>query len=249
MSKYSDLVERLAWDMKETLAPINEYTYDQLTKKQASIDSLFPGRFRPRVAAVKSNGGVSLETMQPDRWEFSIASGTTPGKKYDAIVNFDNLMDIVSAQAQNKYLWTKNNTKIDLRKMAKAVLEDGNLQIVCSCPADLYYGGQYIRTKKNSKYTEPEKRPPNIRNKKQYGAYCKHLEVLMQSFNFFNSDMAHFLKKYYSKEIIALEDAVKQQQAVIAKGAEFLKKKEAEKLANPEQSAGGETGQFKKGSV
>ena len=76
---------------------------------------------------------------------------------------------------------------------------------VHNCPADLFWGAQFIRSKDkyNANYGKKEIRPPKIRNPKQYSAYCKHLENLYKVLPFYMTTFAQHLKKHFSKEIEA----------------------------------------------
>lgn len=217
-----------------------ELNYAELVRKNSSIGQLQPKYF-DRARAVARRGGTKLQPdMQPDRWHFVIASGTTPGKSYDAWVNFSNMEEIIKDKAVNRMrVWNKDKTKIDFRKLAEEIVRDTNLQTVCSCPADLYYGGHYIRTKGDSKYTEPENRPPDIRNPDKKGAYCKHLHVLMDNLPFYISTMSAFLKKYYSNMIEKIQAEVLGEFSKVKQQAELLKQKQA-----PAQGK-----QYRRGSV
>lgn len=177
-----------------------------LIKAQANVTDLFP-QFPARVSAVAKRGGVQLQPdIKPDLWHFEIASGTTAGKKYDAYVHFSNLEDIVRDIAKgNPLVWNKAKTRIDNNKLAGEVLKNGNLQLKCTCAADTFYGFQYNRTKRDSKYTEPETRSPDVRNPGKKGVFCKHLHLLAQTLPFYRSTMAAFLKKYYADMIIDIE--------------------------------------------
>lgn len=97
---------------------------------------------------------------------------------------------------------------------------------VHNCPADLYWGGQYIRTQKSAKYTEPENRAPNVRNPKQYGAMCKHLQLVFDLLPHYGQTMASYLKKHYKKLIKGTEKATVKQVGMVKKVAKTLKKRE-----------------------
>lgn len=79
---------------------------------------------------------------------------------------------------------------------------------VHNCPADLYYGPEYIRSKDKyrAQYGEPENRPPHVRNPKEYGAMCKHLQVLMRVLPFYKSTMANWLKREHGDVIQQAEE-------------------------------------------
>jgi len=45
-----------------------------------------------------------------------------------------------------------------------------------------------------------------IRNPREYGAHCKHLQVLMRVLPFYKSTMANWLKREYSDIVKAAEE-------------------------------------------
>lgn len=215
------LVESLAYEIKKKL---EEASYDELVAKQEDITTLFP-TFDDRVKKVASRGGVTMVSMEPAKWSFTVKSGTYDSSKpeqmkkekhpreYDCIINFSNLVDMITAiAAKDKAVWNNKHDKLNLQTLSRAIFYDSNLQLWCACPADLYWGGHYIRSQnpkaKGSKYTSPETRPPKVRNPSQHGAFCKHLQVLMDSLPFYISTMATFLKRHYMKEITAIENQV-----------------------------------------
>jgi len=195
----------------DILVKINEDTYKQATRKQKSITRLFPP-FYDRVKAVANNGGVKLEDVDigkgklPDTWHFKIASGTKPDLDYDVVIKLKDIDKVIERYAKNSKYWNKAKTKLDLRKIGKEMLYAPEIEVKCSCPADLYYGGQYIRTQRGANYGEPENRPPKIRNPKQYGFGCKHLQLLFDVWPFYSGTMASYLKKYYGNIIDKTEN-------------------------------------------
>lgn len=245
MNHFSDLVERMAWLMEEEDAKRSKNTTSDLLKKQASIKSLFPP-FDARVAQVKSKGGnkkgVRMVGKEPNVWSFKVASGTYDAKnpkkmladkhpkEYDVTIRWDNLEELIKKYAKDKRIWNKHGDAVDTNKLADLVMTDTDLQINCSCPSDLYHGFQYIRTKRGAKYTEPEKRPPNIRNPHQYGVGCKHIQVALDTLPFYRNDMASFIKTKYAKLIDQIEGEAEQEAEKIKKIASDLKAREQAKL-------------------
>jgi len=194
-------------NVQEALRHLLELTYSGLVNKQKNITKLFP-TFYQRVKKVADNGGVKLFDMDANKWHFKINSGTEKGKKYDAYINWKTLPQKIKKFGTDKAMWNKEETALDLRKLAAKILYDTDLETVCSCPADLYWGGQYIRTQKKAKYTSPEDRPPNIRNPQQHGAYCKHLGLLMSVLPMYVATLASYMKMHYKEDIAKVEKAV-----------------------------------------
>lgn len=201
---------------------IVEDTYSDLVRKQASITRLFP-TFWDRVEDVKSSGGVRLDSMpRPDLWKFKVHSGTGSGW-YDVYLRFVNIPEVIDKYVKDIRNWTKDKSKVDLRKLAQQVLDNADVQVTCSCPADLYWGKHYIRTKRGSKYTEPEKRYPDERNPRLYGAYCKHIAALMDVLHTYGSTMAKHLNRYFRREIAQAEDEFRKERRGLQRAATLLK--------------------------
>lgn len=190
--------------MFECITRLLELSYGGVKQAQDDITSLFP-TFYQRVKKVTQNGGVHLFDSSVDEWHFKINSGTDTSKKYDAYIHWSTLPKMIRKYGVDEDLWVKDKSKIDIRKLATKILFDVDLAITCSCPADLYWGGQYIRTKNKSNYGQ-ELRSPDIRNPKKYGAYCKHLSALMSVLPMYVATLASFIKMYYMEDVEKVED-------------------------------------------
>lgn len=200
--------ERINAVMDLVEAVLNELTYAELGDKQRDITQLFP-TFKKRVQNVAGNGGVNLMRKTKKFWHFRVASGTEKNKSYDVTFHWQTVEQTIKEIAEKEPVWTKGKKAIDLRKLASALMYKINIKTVCSCPADLYYGGHYIRTQRKAKAGRAEKRPPVIRNKNQYGAYCKHTQLVMNTFPFYISIFTHWVKQNYGKYIAQLQEEIK----------------------------------------
>jgi len=189
MSLFSRLVERI----------VNEVNYNGVMRKQRSITSLFP-TFYKRVDKVKASGGVNLLSQTPEVWSFSVASASGKGV-YDVTLHFKNIPEMLTKFVPNVDLWNKDKTSVDYNLLGPEVLNMLDLEVDCSCPADLYWGPEYIKTQKQAQYGHQEQRPPNVRNPRQYGILCKHQEALFDKLPSYNFTFNGFLKKFWSKEI------------------------------------------------
>lgn len=180
-----------------------EATLGQLTNKQKSITRLFPDFFSnpEKVPGVISKGGVRLEGITEDRWNFKVHSGTEEGLWYDVVIRWKDLEKDVEKLVSDRRNWTKDKKRADLRKIAAKLFKSGNVELSCSCPAQQFWGPAYQLTKKHAKYGDQEDRSPDIRNPKQYGQYCKHVQVLMRTLPFYKSTIANWLGKEF-KDLI-----------------------------------------------
>jgi hypothetical protein len=189
---------------------ILEATLAQLKRKQQSVTRLFPDFFSNpiKVPGVIDKGGVRMDSMEGDTWNFRIHSGSEEGTWYDAHVRWKNIVPTIQNLVADRRNWNRAKTKVDLRKLSAKMFAKADVELDCSCPADLFWGKQYIRSqdKYRAKYGEPENRPPDVRNPKKYGAFCKHIQVLMRVLPFYKSTMANWIKREHGDVITAAEE-------------------------------------------
>jgi hypothetical protein len=197
---------------------LNEITFNDLRVKQRSIGKLFPA-FGPRVKAVAANGGVHMREQMPEYWHFEVASGTKPGISYDVYVQFLNLEQMIKKYASDRRLWNKAGDDVDMRFLAAEILNKVDMKTSCSCPATLYWGQDYIRTQRDAQFGRQETRPPNIRNPRQYGAYCKHGQNVFNVLPAYTTTFASFLKKFWLDEITDTVELAKEQTGMFKKAA------------------------------
>jgi len=213
---------------------IDEMSYGEIMRKQKSITYLFPP-FKDRVKTVANKGGIRLDRMTPGLWKYRVKSASQEGHWYDVYMHWKNIEQAIRRHASNMRLWKKDKSGIDLRRLAVEVMFDTDIEIFCSCPADLYWGGQYIRTKRDAKYTRPENRPPVVRNPKQYGLMCKHLQLIFDLLPAYATTMAGFLNRTYRREIEDAEEEARKKLGLVKQAAKFLKKKEEEEKDEKEK--------------
>lgn len=184
---------------------LNELTRSEILRKQRSITRLFP-TFNDRVRAVGQNGGVRLARKSNDVWTFSVASGTDTSKSYNAQVKFKDLESLITDAAKSKNVW-KVKGGLDVVKLSRKILEEADLDVRCSCPAALYYGSDYILTKRDAKHGRKEGRPPKKRNPREYGAICKHMQLVFDVLPFYSGTLSSYISKRYKKLIQGLGPA------------------------------------------
>ena len=185
---------------------LQEASIPDLKRKQRSITLLFPSFF-DRVSAVNARGGVKIEDVEKDEWLFNVHSGTKDGKWYFVTIQFTNVLSLLDKIARNRRLWDASKLHVNYDKLANEFLRLCEIKLDCECPAQLYWGKAFILSldKYDAKYGEPERRMPKIRNPKQYGAFCKHIQALMQALPSYRKTLADWLKRFYGKEIEAIE--------------------------------------------
>jgi len=207
-------------------AVVNELNFSGVMNKQRSITRLFP-TFYKRVNKVKQAGRITLVDMHPDTWLFVAPSSTGSGH-YDLHLHFKDIEKWLKEFVPNATLWNKDKTGVDYNKLGPEVMNKVNLEFDCSCPADLYYGKEYIRTKRDAQFGPPENRPPKIKNPRELGIICKHGQALMDKLPSYNFTFNGFLKKFYSKEIEQIFNKAVQLAGGLKKVAAELGKKEQE---------------------
>jgi hypothetical protein len=211
-----------------------EYTVGNIHRKQKTITSLFP-QFPSRVRGVADKGGVRLHDIDSNLWHFRVHSGTEDTLWYDCYIYFKNMEEIIRRTVMNRKMWTKDGRKIDLRKLASEMMNRSDLQISCNCPAFLYWGSDYIlsRPKRDAKYGPPEHRRPKIRNPREYGSMCKHLDAMMKTYPFYRSTMAKYLHEFWGNIIAQIEEEAKKEREGFKKASAELKRKKEEEEAAP----------------
>lgn len=208
------------------LTVVNEKPVADIMRKQKSIYRLFP-QFDDRVDAVRAAGGVDLVEEGPDTWKFTIASATEAGKKYTAVLHFSDLPGQIQQKAKNRALWVKDGSRVDYNKLAAAIIDDVDVKIDhTDCPAYNWWGQKYINTQRATAYRDPQNIRPKDRNPKEYGALCKHLQVLFEQLPFYTSTFAKLLKRYHSDTVAEIEKSTKKTVAGIGRAADFLGKRQ-----------------------
>jgi len=217
---------------------IVEYTYNNVMAKQRSINSLWP-KFTDKVSKVRSNGGVNLAHEFPEVWEFEVASGTTPGKKYAVMLRFKNIPEMLKKFVPDRRLWNKEEDAIDYNLLGPEVLNKVDIELDCQCLADTYWGMEYIRTQKKAQFGHEENRPPKIKNPKQYGVACKHIQALLTKLPSYNFTFNGFLKSFYEKDIQKLVEETRKRLGLVKQVAKELGKKKEEVGEEPVSYARG----------
>lgn len=215
---------------------LSEAKYKELMDKQSSITKLFP-TFYERVKAVAAKGGVKMEDQDNRAWYFKVHSGTKDNVWYDDVIEFKDIENVVGELAKDRMLWKKNSNEIDYNKLSQVVLQQCELRLGCSCPAQLYFGGDYVLSlsRYDAKAGDKETRPPNIRNPRQYGAFCKHLGAVMKVYLFHGNTLAKWLREYHGKAIAKIgKEANKEAEKFKAAGKALGKRKDATDKRNSE---------------
>ena len=197
-----------------------------LQRKQRTISWLFP-TFTDRVKKVQDMGGIRLKSVDDDIWDFKVHSGTKKDLWYDCVLHFVGIRKTLEKYVRDRRIWVKDKSRVDLRRLAEKFISQVNVQTFCSCPADKYFGGHYIRgfPKYDAKYTNPEHRPPKKRNPKQYGCQCKHLQAIMKALPFYTQTVAKWLNNFYSGDIKEIEAAAIKEFGWAHRAAGELKKR------------------------
>jgi len=213
------------FDRANMATVINEEPTPDILRKQKSIYRLFP-EFDDRVDQVAHAGGVKLKNQEKGLWIFEVASASQSGKRYTVNLEWADLEDKIKQYGRDRRLWKKDKKSVDLNKLAAALIDDTDMKISCSCPAFLYWGGKYIATKRRSVYKDRELRRPKVRNPKEYGMLCKHLQLVFDVLPMYRSTLASHLKRYYGSELKKVERQVQKDIKGYKKGAEFLAKRQ-----------------------
>lgn len=186
---------------------ITELKYAEFFDDQRSITRLFPD-WHTKQKGVYERGGVQLYRMRPGRWEFKVRSGTTEGVRYDVVIAFSDIEELIEQFAPDESMQKKGGG-VDFKKLALAIMNEVDMKFRCNDPSFKYWGYQYILTQKGAQHGEPEDRAPDIRNPKRYGTACKHIHNVMERLPFYSGTMATYLKQFYGDLIADIEKAMK----------------------------------------
>jgi hypothetical protein len=114
---------------------------------------------------------------------------------------------------------------------------------VHNCPADLYWGSQYIRSQEplDANFPPKEERPPVERNPKQHGSMCKHLQVVINLLPMYEGTFAKWLKEFFGADLTKTEQAARREGNELKDRAEEVQteeepKTEAERKAKEKTS-------------
>lgn len=197
--------------MIDLLQQLNEISISGIAKRQKDITKLFP-TFFDRVQAVVDKGGVRLNNLQKDLWQFRVHSGTDDNKWYEFNFHIKDLVNLLNKYVPDKSLWTKDKQRADLRKVARAIFFDADVQIECSCPAAQFWGPNFTqsRPKYDAKYGRKENRPPKKRNPNEYGILCKHGNAVLKTLPFYITTIAKWLKENYADKIKEIQDKARE---------------------------------------
>ncbi len=220
------------------MATILEATLRDLSRKQKSITRLFPP-FPDRVKNVGLRGGVRLASWDEDTWKFKVHSGTKTSLWYDDILQFQDIEQTLIDLIQNTRLWNRDKKSINLQKLGRELLQRGDVKIGCSCPAQLYWGGDFIISlpRYDAKYGDKETRPPRVRNPKKYGAFCKHLQAVFNVLPFYPNSAAKWVREYHGDLLKDTEQGMrkalttKKQRQMAARSTRAAQKRDAKAFA------------------
>lgn len=218
---------------------LNEATFDTIRRKHRSIKRLFPD-FDYKTRGVERKGGLRLVNQDNTRWMFKVHSGTKDDVWYDNYILFKDVGDTLKKVVLNRRLWSKSSGKVDMRAVAREFMKRVDVEVKCTCPAFQYWGSAYILSlaKYQAKYTDDETRPPNIRNPRQYGAVCKHLDRVLKVLAFYNTTMIKWLKDFYAEDITRWEKTAQAHTAMFKDlSKDLAKRKEEAPEAEPETEA------------
>ncbi len=134
--------------------------------------------------------GVQFKGFTPKDgvMNFSVPSVGTPGTYYDVRVQLMN------------YDTFKDYFELNRTQRARKIL-NGDVRVFCPCLSFLYWGYQYINSRKQTSIRN-EPRYPDVRNPKLLGSVCKHLSAVLRVLPFYASDLAKELPEKPSEKAI-----------------------------------------------
>jgi len=180
VTNYHDLCEHHISRPDESI--LKEATYKDI---QMFIDNDF---LKQRVRA-NALEGVRWKGVEDGTIMFNIKSS----------LHKDNNITYTNAFKLNSWDAFVDETEFNPIERARLMMMEDDLMVHCTCPSFLYWGYQYLLTQIDAALV-PEDRLPKIRNPKQRGIVCKHLNRSLRSFPFFTSDLAQYIKHNHNSK-------------------------------------------------
>ena len=135
----------------------------------ADVQAAIDGNYLAHDARVAHLGRVSTvlpSTIGIDSVFYETQSSTGDNIYWKQIFNFKDLIAFTDRRGSAEGAF-------------EAYLKEGDVELLCTCPAFLYWGYKYITSQLDLNVGPPENRAPTIRNPDQRGVVCKHLDLAM----------------------------------------------------------------------
>jgi hypothetical protein len=219
------------------LERINERPLVDLVKKQQSVRQLWP-KYDKRVANLRTLGETVtlVDDSRPGVWVFHVKSWShSQGDKkapdhYVIKILFRRIRNIIPEIIAKKSTWTSDGSKVDLRRFGAELMTEADITFNCSCPAQKFWGMDYLNTQGKDRYGEPERRPPNEKNPNGYGYFCKHMGMVFSQIPMYSvtlgKDAARWFKKTFEASVANV------------RGAELHNPEDEEQIAKQSQEKG-----------
>ena len=161
---------------------LNEMTYKE-------ISSMIDPNFISHALRAEELEGSFFEKIENDMLIFYV-----PSSEYA-----DNGIKYINAIQFDEYQEVGQDPDLTAIEKARMLLWVGHIRVECSCPSFQYHGYRYICTIMDAAIW-PETRKPNVRNPKDRGIVCKHLNRTMRVLPFFSGDIAKSIKEQFGGE-------------------------------------------------
>lgn len=117
-------------------------------------------------------------------------------KSYDQIIMLSDYKKIEPALL---ILFLSKNSDEDIASFLEMFFKTSNGKLSCTDPSFVYWGNAFNLTSLNAIYGPQELRPPNIRDPKQNNLVCKHLWVVLETYEKSTAYFAKNLIPYYKR--------------------------------------------------
>jgi len=164
----------------------------QLLQEVSSKDLL--KRADPKTKARSEPLETFLVGMKGNILTFSTKSGTDPANRWIQKVQVLGL-----ARALRPVLDGYAGAKA-LAPIQRAL--KGDIKVACACPAQKYWGFQYIGTVEGYHLGGKQTHAPDIRNPKRKGSVCKHLVKVLQVLLFQGARVTSLANKQYIEPVV-----------------------------------------------
>jgi len=164
---------------------LNPDLYGLLEATYKDIQSLIDPLFLNHKSRADAITGIRLQKILPNgSVTFLVPSQSLKGRYYTNVVKFKD-WDAIARDSEMKAM-----------DRARLLISDSDIEVLCTCPAFLYYGYKYILTQYDAAISK-ENRRPVIRNPRERGSVCKHLDRVLKVLPFYASDIASYISKNF----------------------------------------------------
>lgn len=188
-------LESLDWNNPKDVC---QHFSPYVTTNMRQVSSLYEATYKQIAGEI--DGGFLNQKIRSDELSGAFYIGFNPKN----VVNFrvpsseydKNRINYIDSILFDDWEQIGSDPDLSFIERARMLLWVGNVRLHCTCPSFLYWGYQYICTVLDSAIY-PEERYPRIRNPKERGIVCKHLNVTLRVLPFHSGEIAREIRSQF----------------------------------------------------